>query len=323
MIALYVVLGLALAILCVFIVMGFIIQGIGFSKRFNPDPLVKYYTNLEFNIKRAPLEVKCHKETLRGFIYNKDAIKKDAVVVFAHGMYATVDAYNQEICTICQRGYEVIALNHAGVDTSTGSRLEGIGGSLKALKATIEYINNSDEYKGRKIYVVGHSWGGYAALNIRAYYNVDKIVALAPYASANRLLLNLLPRSLKAFTPFVIFADICKNGFYCTKNAARTLRKHPGNVLVLHSTNDPMVSYELNTGYLMDKVDGVEYLIFKRNGHNPTYTEEAVEYMREYTDELSCTKPSEQNKLKEKTDFHKMGELNKDTMNEIVSFLNK
>ena len=323
MIALYIILGIMAFILIFFIVMGFVIESLGFSKRFDPDPLVKYYTNEEFNIEREPLKIKVGKETIRGYSYNPNSKIDDAIVVFVHGMYATIDAYNQEICTIAEAGYEVIALNHIGVGTSTGKKITGLGGSLRCLDNTIDYVKANSKYSGRKIYVVGHSWGAYAAINIRKYHSdVNKIVAIAPFVSVNRLLINLLDKSLKPFIPFITLADICRNGSY-SMQSAKSLKDNSNNILVLHSKNDPMVSFDLNTGYLMDNYDNILFIISNRNAHNPTYTLEAVEYMREYTDELSCTPLDKQEELKRNTDFHKMGELNMKTMNEIISFLNK
>ena len=324
MLALIIILVVLVIILIILFIAGIVAHKMLFGKRFTKDPLVSYYNNLEFNINRKPLEVKCGKNILRGYDYNYDNYSKAAIVVFSHGMWCNVDAYNQDICTIAQSGYEVIAINHTGVDTSDGSSLLGFSGSLKALDSTISLIKANPSYKDRDIYVVGHSWGAYATLNITKYHSdIKKLVAMAPFASTARLLRGLLPRPLYVLIPFVMLAEKISLGKYANCVSLKSLNSFNGESLILHSKNDPMVNFKLNTGYLMEHNNSAQYLITEDRGHNPDYRASSVEYMNKYLTECKALKGNELTNYKKQADFHRMGELDMDIMNRIIEFLNK
>ncbi len=324
MMALIIVLVVAIILFIVLLVISLIAHNKLFGKRFTKDPLVRYYSSSDFNINRRALEIKCGKNTLRGYDYNYDKYSKSPIVVFSHGMWCNVDAYNQDICTIARAGYEVIAINHTGVDTSDGKSILGLSGSLKALDSTISYIKSNPSLKDRAIYVVGHSWGGYATLNIPYFHkDISKLVAIAPFRSVNALLRGLLAKPLYILIPFIELIEKIKCGKHGLKRALVSLKGFKGSVLILHSKNDPMINYELNTGYLMKKDLKASFLINADRCHNPNYSKEAVDYMNEY---LSTCKKLENEELvayKRQADFKKMGELDNKVMAKIIEFLDK
>ena len=293
-----------------------------FKTRFTPDPLVSNYDPKDFGVLRKPIETKCGKYVMRGFDYNPDSEIKDAIVVFAHGMWSTVDSYNQDICYLCQNGFEVVSFNDIGVGPSDGKNTIALGNTLKSVDAVIKYVKSQEKYKSRKIYIMGHSWGAHAACNIIYYHpNIEKVVAMAPYISGYRLAKSYSPTHNKFLSFLFMVVDFFKVGHYATRSSLKSLKHYKGKVLILHSKNDPLVNFESHTKLVMEKFPNLNYIINENRGHNPNYTDESISNLNKYLTESKNLNPEEKEELKKKTNFLKMGELDPIVMDKIVDFL--
>lgn len=74
--------------------------------------------------------------------------------------------------------------------------------------ASSYYVNSSSDLKGLPIYLMGHSWGGFAVSEaIGRHENIVAVVALAPYAKPVDLLIEqgsqMFDLDLKAMKPFL------------------------------------------------------------------------------------------------------------------------
>ncbi|MCR5350753.1 MAG: lysophospholipase, partial [Acholeplasmatales bacterium] len=203
MIILYIILGIVgLLILLNIILFLIVLKSYNkiFNTRFEPSPLVKYYEASEYNLDSKKIEIKCENETIRGNIYTHGNYDENKIIVFVHGMNACKDAYMQEIGTLCQNGFMVLGFDHIGVYESTG-KLKGISSSVRTLDYVINYVKNNEELKDKDIYVVGHSWGAYATINIVKYHkDIKGIVALAPFVNVS----SFLRYSMNRKNPLVI-----------------------------------------------------------------------------------------------------------------------
>ena len=79
-------------------------------------------------------------------------------------MLSDQNSYLQDIEYFCRNNYQVFGFDYIGVSSSTGKNIKGLGNSLKSLDIVISYLKLN--YPNKDIYVVGHSWGGYATTNI-------------------------------------------------------------------------------------------------------------------------------------------------------------
>jgi alpha-beta hydrolase superfamily lysophospholipase len=315
----FIILGVILVIITViFLFVNKIHRGM-FNKRFERDPLVKCYDDEKLD--RKPIQFECSNNVLRGFIYSYPNMNYKGLIVFSHGMFSSHLSYMQEIIYFANQGYKVIGFDYLATSLSDGKALKGFGSSLKCLDYAIRYVKSNQELSKYKLIVVGHSWGGFAASNILKYHNdIDKVVALAPFASIFNLLKGFLPKGLYWVIPFMVVIDFINCGSYSLANNIKTL-KDKTNVLILHSKDDYMVKYEHNTLKLINKNNTIKSIILENKRHNPNYSDEAIKLLTEYSLKASKLKGEELVELKKSTDFLKLGELDNEIMYKIMEFV--
>ena len=140
-----------------------------FWKRYDKNPLLKYFTAADFSLTESLVKI----GRLRGKIYLKDgAAERDEVVVFIHGMGPGHAAYTTEIAYFCSLGYTVLALDSLGCGLSGGRNIKGMYEGVKTAVAAIDLARA--RFPEKKIYLVGHSWGGYSALCASKRRKVEK-----------------------------------------------------------------------------------------------------------------------------------------------------
>ena len=292
-----------------------------FNKRFEMDPLVSTYE--DDKLERKQIEFMADKTKLRGFIYSYPNMNYKGLVVFSHGMFSSHKSYMQEIIYFANQGYKVLGFDYMATSISEGESLKGFANSLKCLDYAIRYVKTEEELKDYKLIVVGHSWGGFAASNILKYHkDIDKVVALAPFSSINRLIKGYLPKWLYPIIPLIVLADALKCGKYSFSNNIKTL-KNKENILVLHSKDDHMVKYELNAKVLIKKNPTIKSIIVENKRHNPNYSLDAINRLKEYSNKAKNLKGDELVELKKSTNFLLLGELDNEIMYKIMEFIQK
>ena len=319
MIGLYIILGLIVLFL-VLIIISFFIHSITFGKRYEANPLIRLYTKEEFNLKSTPLEIKYKNERIRGNLYNYDNYDTNKLIVFCHGMLSDQNSYLQDIEYFCRNNYQVFGFDYIGVSSSTGKNIKGLGNSLKSLDIVISYLKLN--YPNKDIYVVGHSWGGYATTNIVSLHpDILGIVAMAPFISTYSCLMNFIPKGLRFLAPFIYFIDYLKNGKYTTYKTKDSLKNYKGKVMLLASKDDPMINYDKNTGYIKHIYPNFSYLIFDKKGHNPNYTNEAVIKLKDFQNSIKTISKNKMVDYMNSINFHELGELDSNVMDKIIDFI--
>ena len=324
---LYVTLG----VLSVYLLLGFIsvipIHKKYFSKRYKKNPLINYYTKEEFNLKNDEIEFDCNGLILRGDFYYYDNPRTDKLIIVCHGMFSSVISYMQEIEYFCRKGFKVLAFDYEGTEKSEGKGIRGLSNSPKCISAGIDYVKSLEEFKGVEICLFGHSWGAFGVTNAIKYHkDVNKVCAVAPFASLKRLCMGMYPKFMWLFIPLFIFIEIINCGKYAFLKGYNTLNSFNNEVLILHSEDDSIVNYSYNTKYLQDKLShkqNISFMILQGKNHNPTYTYKAIELSKEYNKLYYSLPKDEVDELTKNTDFHALGELDPEVMDKIVEFYNK
>ncbi len=207
------------------------------------------------------------------------------LVVFAHGLGGGHTSYMQEIVLLARRGYRVFAYDNTGCMASDGEGSRGLGASLSDLDDCLAALKADPAVDTSDITVVGHSWGGYAAMNITAYHpDVKRIVGFAGFVSVETMVRQSFPSLLGVYRGGIMKLERDTNGDYAEQNATETLAATDAKVLLFHSRDDGTVSYKKNFGVMQARLgerENITFVTCDKKGHNPNYTTDAVAYKEE------------------------------------------
>ncbi|MDE7213725.1 MAG: lysophospholipase, partial [Anaeroplasmataceae bacterium] len=321
MLALYITLGVVIGPLMILVLFASLIHHKSFGKRWDPDGIIQYYGLKDYEgLEEETIEIPTKKGKLRGklYFYTKEEYK--GIFIFSHGMWGSHRAYIQEMEILARNGYKVLGIDAFGTESSDGKNIRGLGNSLLTLDYAVSYIKRA--YPKEDIYVMGHSWGGFAAANIAKYHkDIQAIIVMSPFISIARILKHQLPALLYPTIPFLVLIDAMHCGKYSFANAKTTLKNTIVPTLIIHSKDDPMVPYKTATGYLQKHIKNqfVSYDIVDGKKHNPDYTIEALTYTQAaFTKIKEIENKTERLEYRKNLDYHKMGELDENVFNDIL-----
>ncbi|MDE7264306.1 MAG: lysophospholipase [Anaeroplasmataceae bacterium] len=321
---LYITLGIILGLILIGFILGALIHHKAFGKRWEPDGIIKYYHPSEYEgLQASPIAIPTKKGILRGYIYSYKKIRYQGICIFSHGMWGSHNAYIQEIEHLAKGGFQVLGFDYYGTELSDGKSILGLGNSILSLDSAVSYIRRT--YPDEKIYVMGHSWGGFAALSIAKYHpEIERIVAMAPFINIKSILKHMLPKLIYPILPFILIID----AIYCGKksfiNAKKVVKNTKIPTLIIHSLDDNMIPYSISTEVLRNHVvnQKLVYHIVDGKNHNPDYTLEALAYTKCSLQEInSIMDEVERTERKRQLDYYKMGEIDEKVFNIILDFL--
>ncbi|MBR7063356.1 MAG: alpha/beta fold hydrolase [Clostridia bacterium] len=247
-----------------------------FLQRYDKDEAIPYYSPADF----PGLEciegsfVNSEGVTIRYFTYCYAEPSTGKLILFCPGMGPGHTAYLAEIETLCRAGYRVLTLDYTGCGASGGERMTSVNAPTRDALELIDLLKPQEE-----LVPVGHSLGGYTALNIaRLLPAVKHAVIISGFVTISdemmgfvklRLLADRVKRFEKKLDPQYGAGD---NRAYI----AATQDK----LLWIHSTDDPMVNYKHNAGRVLKAGNpNIRVLTVEHKRHNPQYTQEALATM--------------------------------------------
>lgn len=161
-----------------------------FGYRYETASWMKYEMS-EFpllNMERSDFYAR--KTKIAGYKYYKDNKNIKGVVVVAHGLGG--GGHNQYMPLIdyfTTNGYYCYTYDACGNDLSEGYSVKGLPEGIIDLDFAIDHLKEIEEYQNLPIYLVGHSYGGYAAMNVLNFHpEVSGIVVLAGFNESDDLL---------------------------------------------------------------------------------------------------------------------------------------
>lgn len=300
-----------------------------FGKRYDKNPLLKYFTAEDFSLSAEAVEFKVGKTAVRGFIYRKADIKSNGkLVIFVHGMGPGHIAYTTEIAYFCNNGFTVLAVDSIGCNLSDGKNIRGMyAGALTAVGA-YDYAKTLPQLAGMRVYFAGHSWGGYSALCASAERKADKVVAIsAPdtpvktiYEGASKVISKPFAAMLR---PFWYLINLLKFGAKGNKNAAKCAVNNGTPTLLIHGDNDTIVNRYKAVFYCADGENITKYLA-EGKAHNPYNTLNAEKKLAELSSSLTRAAKMTEDERKRffgNFDFKAATEEDAEVMGKIVDFL--
>lgn len=222
---------------------------------------------------------------LRGYKYYIDKKNIKAVVILHHGMGAGHNAYEELIHNLVKHGYLVYAYDNACCGDSEGDGWWNFATSLIDQENFFKWFENDEDQKGQKRIVLGHSWGGFTAIN-GLRYKVDKVVAISAFNDIVSLLTGLIP-PLKIFAPLLRGMQKHYYGEYGIANCYKLLQSSNIPVLLVHGEKDDTVSYKkhfLKWKKKLANKNNIKFYTVKYRYHQPYTTVDSQMYYRYLND---------------------------------------
>lgn len=239
-----------------------------FDKRDEPIILDLPHTNVSF---------KSNDQLLIGNLFGEN---NKGLIVFAHGLGLGSDDYYLITKELAKNGYQVLAYDSTGSFRSQGETTVGINQSLIDLRSALDYVLSDKSLETSRLFLVGHSWGGYAVAAILndKKYPIKGIVSLGASNSASELIYhNVEHPAQRVMYPFIAFYHLLafgKNFFY---TAVSGLNKSKVPALIVHGTKDEQIVLETTSiASHRNRITNpnVEYFIrdeVGNNGHNSIF----------------------------------------------------
>ena len=240
-----------------------------------------YFSPADFpDIRAERFDVKGNHGMLRGFFYFYGELSRDSLVIFDHGIGAGHLAYFREIEVLARHGYTVYAYDHTGCVNSDGPGILGFAQGANDLDRVITAIKKDTRFGDTPVKVIGHSWGGYAAMNVAPFHpEVTHVVSLAGFLSARALIEQYLPKFVMKYSAEVMDRERKNNPRFADLDARESMRKSNAALLHLQSRDDQKVKFELCTPLLAEALQGRErtqFITVDSRGHDPQRTDAAA-----------------------------------------------
>lgn len=246
-------------------------------------------TPIVLDIPHTNITFKSENHQLYGNLFGNN---EKGLVVFSHGLGWGSDEYFPLINALASNGYQVLAYDATGTFRSQGDSTVGINQSVIDLKHALEYVIRNKNLDYSRLFLVGHSWGGYAvaALLNEKKYLVDGIVSLAGSNSTCQMLWhNSEDKFQKALVGFGVMYHVLSFGKFAFYTAVKGLNKSQVPALIVHGTNDTIV--DLKTTSIVscrNKIHNpkVEYYLMDEDHNSILENEELIQRMCAFFDSI-------------------------------------
>ena len=304
--------------------------------RYDDEPYIKYFTAEDFpGLLADPVEFESDGELLRGFFYSYPGCREDVLLIFCHGIGGGHRSYLTEIDTLAKAGFRVLSYDNTGCFASEGKDIRSMSGSLRDLDNAIRFLKREGIFQRyENVYVLGHSWGGFAAGCIPQYQEeIRKTVVMSGFLSVESLLTNgIMGMKIpfkKAILKGMLSFDAKADPVHKDASILKAMEKGTCRYFIAHSEDDGVVPYKQNTAILQERFPEAEYLILNGRKHNPNYTQDAVEYMNKTFGEFARLVKEKKLKTKEEkaayyadTDWRRMTAQDPAFWEKVIAFLN-
>lgn len=259
-----------------------------FSGRCDGDDGVFYFSPEDFEgLSALPYSFTSSKgHRLKGYFYSYEPVIEGRLIIFDHGFGAGHRAYMREIELLCRHGYLVFSYDHTGCVESEGEGAGGLSQSLADLDDCVSALKADENYKNLSISVIGHSWGGFSALNITAFHpEITHCVVFSGFSSVERMVKQFFKGPMAPYRKAVLEYERSVNPRHSSASGLDTVINTKSNMLLVYSDNDKMVNKKAHFDPLVKAAvekENVGFMLTTGKGHNPNYTYDAVKYLGEF-----------------------------------------
>ena len=213
---------------------------------------------------------------IKYFFYYYDNYRTDKIVLFLHGLGPGHTAYLKEIEFLAKAGYKVLTLDYMGCEESQGKNMRSLNEPTRDVNDLLDYLKLD-----KPIVVVGHSLGGYTALNIINLRNeISKAVIMSGFLSIESLM-KVFAKSKIIYKSVIKYEKKIEPDYFQISNL-EYLKTTKDKIFFIQSDDDPMVPYSIALKEV-EQIDNPNIKTLRVTGkkHNPNYSLDAVNYMNE------------------------------------------
>ena len=208
------------------------------------------------------------------FYYYYDGYKTDKILLFCSGIGCGHIGYLAEINCLAKRGYKVLTLDYTGCGESKGECLGSLNMPTLDVMDLLAFLKID-----KPLVIVGHSLGGYTALNLSNIRNdVLATVAISPFLSIESIIFS--STHSKFVTGRVLKYEQKILPQFFGVNNVNYLKKTKDRVFIIQSDDDPIIPYVISLK-VIEEFNNPSIKTFKvtKRKHNPNYLESSVSYM--------------------------------------------
>ena len=205
------------------------------------------YERFNGSLQRELISFKSKKNTLQAYYY--PSVENKGLIVFCPGMHAGADDYLPAFEYLVGKGFSVFSFDYTGVYDSTGSDTVGMCQSLIDTDNAIKFIKEQDRFKGIPLFVMGHSWGGYAASSVLSIHkDIRAMCGIAPMNNGFTLILEkgqqyagkmgTMPKPALSAYQKILFGD------YTKYNGVKGINESNVPVVIAQGVEDKIITYD-------------------------------------------------------------------------------
>ena len=293
------------------------------------------YERVKDELPRTEFFFTAGKNNLKGYYYTATAAK--GLVVVVHGFRSGSDDYLPITKYLVENGYNVFSYDCTGTYDSEGESMVGWCQSLIDLDKTLTYLQSTSPYREQPLFLLGHSWGGYAVSSVLALKSgIRACACIAPMYSGYTIMHEKGEQYVGkiAVTSKPVFSAYQRIlfGNYVEYNGVRGINSVDVPVLIAQGVDDKTITYDGQsiTAHKKEITNpNVTYYIGKglQGSHDGIWhSKESLVYQSEVESELKLLQIEKGDELttQEKADFyqtvdHKLySAVNEELMNKII-----
>ncbi len=283
------------SVLLLIILILFIISEVICSKIYNSrcdnrkDIKIFNYNDFDF-LDHKDFEFNSSDSLIKGRIYSlKDKEKlNNKIIIFFHGFGGGHENYMHEIIEFVNKGYLVFAYDNLGCELSEGKSIKGLLEVFNETENFYKYFKTLKEYQNKDIYLVGHSWGGFNAINSsNIIKDAKKVVALSSFNSANYPSKgNLL--IIKLCRVFFYIINLFKFKKYINFVSKKTIKRNKNiEYLLINGENDKVV-FPSQSSNIYSKLNypNLNNIVLKNKGHSLQLEVNSEKYLIKFLNDM-------------------------------------
>ncbi len=262
--------------------------------------------------------------------YYKSGLNKGLVIV-CHGLHSGNDDYLPIIEWMVKRGFNVLGFNYKGTYESGGDSCVGMSESLVDLDHVLDYVLKTPRFSSQPLFLIGHSWGGFAVTSISSLKkNVKAVAALAPMNDAYNMMVDkggeYIAHIADSNKPMFDKYQKDKFGDYVNYNGVKGINARFIPYLIAQGLTDKVITMKgTSVAAHEDEIINPYVQFFFRDGDrgghdNIWHSERSVIYRKEVDEQMKEYK-KDINTLRSyvaSVDHHLYSEVDEELMNEIA-----